>query len=501
MVKVIHSKRALTPKSQNISEWYNDVVLHAELADYAPVKGCMVIRPHGYAIWEGIQRFMDRLIKEHGVENAYFPLFIPESYLAKEKEHVEGFSPQVAVVTYAGGEELKEKLVVRPTSETIMYELFKRWTHSYRDLPVLINQWCNIVRWEKRTYLFLRTSEFLWQEGHCAHATHSENYETVLWAIRMYEQTYQELLCLYGIVGKKSESEKFPGAIQTLTYEMLMPDGKVLQGCTSHDLGQNFAKAIGWEVQNKDGGKLQPYQNSWGFSTRSIGGLILSHGDDRGLVLPPNIAPVQIAIVPIPGSSENVYEYARMIYRVLGFIQKIDLDITTHRPTIKDLNLPSVFRVVLDEKVGETAGFKFNKWELKGVPLRIEVGEKEATENQVTLVTRDTGEKITGSKEKILRSVPDILSSIQNNLFAKHKKFTVDNTHEVTSYDEFKQIMDTSRGFLLAFWCEDPVCEAKIKAETKASTRVLPLDAKEESGKCIYCRKQAKHRWYFAQAY
>ena len=300
-----YEKKELKKKSENISDWYTDVILKAELADYAPVKGCMVVRPYGYAIWESIQKFMDPLYKEHGVKNAYFPLFIPEKFLNREKEHVEGFAPHVAVVTIAGGEELKERLVVRPTSETIMYEMYKQWAHSWRDLPILINQWNNVVRWEKRTYLFLRTSEFLWQEGHCAHATHKESLETVLWALSVYQKTYNELLAMYGITGIKSETEKFAGAAKTYSFESLMPDGKALQACTSHDLGQNFAKAFDWTVLDQKGEKLYPWQNSWGYSTRSIGGLILTHGDDHGLALPPSIAPIQTVIVPIIGNNAD----------------------------------------------------------------------------------------------------------------------------------------------------------------------------------------------------
>lgn len=471
-------KKQLKKKSQDMSSWYTDVILKAELADYAPVKGCMVIRPYGYALWEEIQKYLDKLIKEHGVQNAYFPLFIPESLLKREKEHVEGFSPQMAVVTYAGGEELKEKLMVRPTSETTMYEMYKRWTQSYRDLPILINQWNNVVRWEKRTYLFLRTSEFLWQEGHCAHETHEESMEMVLWALRSYVDTYQNLLGLYGIAGIKSKSEKFAGAAKTFTYEMLMPDGKALQGCTSHDLGQNFAKAFDWTVSGKDGEPLFPWQNSWGLSTRSIGGLIMAHGDDNGLILPPNIAPIQIIIVPIPGS-QKAQEYAKILQ--------------------KDLE---DFRCEIDAKEGETAGFKFNKWELKGVPVRIEIGDREVEKNIITAVFRHNNQKV----EVKRGNFDSLLQDMQNNLLEKHKKFTEQNTHTVESYEEFKKIMTGPRGFLSAFWCENPDCEAKIKEETKATTRCLPIDVNtglplEGKGKCIYCGADSTHRWLFAQSY
>jgi len=473
-------KKFLTKKSENLSQWYNEIILRAELADYAPVKGCMVIRPYGYALWEQIQSFLDRLIKNKGVKNAYFPLFIPEKFLNLEKDHVKGFSPHFALVTIAGGEELKEKLVVRPTSETVMYDMYKKWTHSWRDLPVLINQWNNVVRWEKRTYLFLRTSEFLWQEGHCAHATHEENIEMVLWGLNAYKQTYNELMAMYGIAGIKSETEKFAGADKTFTYEILMPDGKALQACTSHDLGQNFAKAFDWKVQDKSGKPLYPYQNSWGFSTRCIGGLVLSCGDDNGLVLPPKIAPVQIVIVPIvkDEKQEKIYKYCE---------------------NIKDML--SDLRVEIDKKEGETVGFKFNKWELKGVPIRIEIGTKETELKTATLVRRDDGTKETIAEADLKTRIMALLEQIQKAMYMRHKKFTLDNTFRVENYDEFQQIMKNKKGFIKAFWCEDKNCEEKIKSETKASTRCLPLDAKEEKGVCVYCGRDAKHLWYFAQSY
>lgn len=466
----------ITKKSTDFAKWYTEVILKAELADYAPVKGCMVIRPYGYALWEKTQQFLDKLIKEKGVGNAYFPLFIPEKYLNLEKEHVAGFAPHMAVVTMAGGEELKEKLVVRPTSETIMYEMYKQWYHSYRDLPVLINQWNNIVRWEKRTYLFLRTSEFLWQEGHCAFATHEENLAMVLWALQVYQKTYNDLMAIYGIAGVKSETEKFAGADKTYSFEILMPDGKALQSCTSHDLGQNFSKAFDWTVQDEKGEKLYPHQNSWGFSTRSIGGLIMAHGDDAGLVLSPQIAPIQVVIIPIPGSAPEVFNYAKEIYEQLK----------------KDGT-----RAVLDTEEGQSAGFKFNKWELKGVPLRIEIGEKEMKDGVLTAAIRYSHEKKTVKKEEI----GALLEEIQHSMFNAHEKFTQDHTFKVQSYNEFKKIMETTRGFIKAFWCEDKTCEEKIKEGTKATTRCLPLDSKEEKGKCIYCQKPATHRWLFAQAY
>ncbi|MBI2464824.1 proline--tRNA ligase [Candidatus Shapirobacteria bacterium] len=472
------AKTQLADFNTSLSEWFNDVVLKAELADYAPVKGCMVIRPYGYALWESIQQFMDKLIKERGVKNAYFPLFIPMHFLEKEKEHVAGFAPELAVVTIGGGEELTEKLAVRPTSETIMYEMYKKWTSSWRDLPILVNQWCNIVRWEKRTYLFLRTSEFLWQEGHCAHATHEENMDTVMWALNMYEQTYNEHLAIYGIKGKKSNSEKFAGAGDTYTFESLMPNGKSLQSCTSHDLGQNFSKSFDWSVQGKNSEKVYPHQNSWGFSTRSIGGLIMTHGDVNGLVLPPSVAPTQVVIVPIP-AHEKASIKAKEISQ----------------------ELKASFRVEVDEREGESAGFKFNKWELKGVPLRIEIGDRDVDGGTVIICRRDTSEKITVPFDKISSIITKLAKEIQTGLLEKHKKFTLDHTFKVDTYDEFKKVMETSRGFISAHWCENPECEAKIKTETLATTRCLPLDAPEEEGNCVGCGGVSTHRWLFGLSY
>lgn len=472
------AKKFIKLKSEDLSQWYNDLVVKAELADYSPVKGCMVIRPYGYAIWERIQSFMDKFIKEKGVQNAYFPLFIPESFLKKEKEHVEGFAPELAVVTMGGGQELAEKLIVRPTSETIMYEMYKKWTQSWRDLPVMMNQWCNVVRWEQRTYLFLRTTEFLWQEGHCAHSTDAENQEMVLWALNLYKKTYNDLLAIYGVTGVKSESEKFAGAGKTYSIEALMPNGKALQAGTSHDLGQNFAKSFDWSVQDQNGKKLHPYQNSWGMSTRSIGGLIMVHGDDNGLVFPPQIAPIQLIIVPIPGHNKAI-GLSNIIFE----------------------KLKDKYRIKLDNAEGETAGFKFNKWEMKGIPIRLEIGDNEANIDSVVVVRRDTLEKQTIKIVDLEKTINQLLIDIQKNLLEKHKKFTQDNTFSVDSYDEFKKIMATTRGFISVHWCESADCEAKIKEETKATSRCLPDNQKQENGVCIYCGKPSKHRWLFAQSY
>lgn len=472
-------KKELKKRSENLAEWYTDVILKAELADYAPVKGCMVIRPYGYALWEKIQEFMDKEIKEKGVANAYFPLFIPEKYLNLEKEHVEGFSPHLAVVTIAGGEKLKEKLIVRPTSETIMYQMYKQWFHSWRDLPVMINQWNNVVRWEKRTYLFLRTSEFLWQEGHCAHATHEESTDFVLWALGLYEKTYRELLAMHAITGVKSENEKFAGAAKTYAVELLMPDGKALQGGTSHDLGQNFAKAFDWTVQDKNGTNIHPWQNSWGFSTRSLGGLVMVNGDDNGLILPPKVAPLQAVILPI-SEDKSLNDYAQKV---------------------RELLVKAGIRVKIDNDTSQSVGRRFNFWEVKGVPVRLEIGKREMEKQKVTCARRDNFEKITVDLDKITKSINVLFEEMQIKALERHKKFTEDNTHVIDNYVEFKKTMAAKKGFIKAFWCEDKECEVKIKAESKATTRVLPLDAVKEKGKCIYCDKDARHRWYFAQAY
>lgn len=473
-------KKAIPKKSENISKWYNKVILEAKLADYGPSKGTMIFRPYGYRLWELVQSFMDKYIKEKGIENAYFPMFIPESLLQKEKDHLDGFSPELAVVTIGGNKELEEKLIVRPTSETIMYDAYSRWIQSWRDLPVLINMWCNVVRWEMRTYLFLRTTEFLWQEGHTAHATIEEAKEIQKWAMEMYEKIYREYYAIPGYVGKKSKSEKFAGAESSLSYESLMPDGKALQSCTSHNLGQNFSKPFDIKFQDKDGKEKFVWQTSWGFSTRSLGGLILTHGDDNGLIFPPKIAPKQVIIIPVKLEKD-----------ILNYCQKAENTLKKHG-----------IRVKTDVRGEETLGFKINKWELRGVPLRLEIGSKEIETNEITAVRRDTGEKEKIGFDNLVNKIPEILDNIQINLYENAKRFMDENTHDVGSdYEKFKEIMNTSKGFVKAFWCENTECENKIKEETKATTRCLPTNSKEEKGKCVYCDKDAKFKWLFAQAY
>ncbi len=475
--------RSITKKSENISGWYNDVIERAQLAEHGPVKGTIILRPRGYVLWEAIQKNLDTKIKDLGAQNAYFPLFIPYSYLQKEKEHVKGFSPELAVVTHGGGEKLKEPVVVRPTSETIMYDAFSRWIQSFRDLPLVINQWNNVVRWEKRPYYFLRTTEFLWQEGHSAHKDNETAQKMVEDALKMYVDFYQEVLGIYGYAGRKSESEKFAGADSTLTYEMLMPDGKIVQGCTSHNLGQNFAKVFKVQYQDDKGQQQFVSQTSWGLSTRSIGALILAHGDDNGLVLPPAIAPIQVVIIPIVTKSsdkEAINKLAKNAYEIL----------VGHN-----------VRVKLDDS-DQSVGWKFNQYDLEGVPLRIEIGTREAQNQEVSIRLRhDKQNHVSSSIKDLAETVQKLLEQMQEVLLGKSKQFTRENTRQADNYSQFKEIMNTTRGFIEAFWCEGPDCEASLKEETKATTRCLPLGPVESNGECIYCKKPARFRWLFGQSY
>jgi prolyl-tRNA synthetase len=472
--------KQLTPKSENLSEWYNRVVLEAELADYGPAKGTMIFRPYGYAIWELIQQQLDRRIKAKGVDNAYFPSLIPQSLLNKEKQHIKGFSPELAVVTIGGGQKLEEPLVVRPTSETIMYDSYAKWIQSWRDLPLMINQWNNVVRWEKRTYLFMRTSEFLWQEGHTAHATREEAEEMARWGIDTYAEVYQKVLAMPGIIGYKSELERFAGADTTLTYETLMPEGKALQSGTSHELGTNFAESFNIKFQDKDGTSKPVWQTSWGFSTRSIGGLLMMHGDDKGLRLPPNVAPIQ-AVIVAPRLTDEVVA-------ACGELQK----------QLAQVGL----RVRFDDREGESLGFKINKWELKGVPVRIELGPRELENHQATLVRRDTGEKEQVGLDALADRLLELMRQIQEQLFNEAHRFLHENIRPAESFDQFKQTLDEHKGFILAPWCETNDCETAIKDATKATTRCRELESPALEGvTCVHCDRPAKHSWYFAQAY
>ncbi len=474
------SPEKITKQSENFSKWYTDVVRVADLVDYGPVKGTMIIKPYGYAIWENIQAIFDKRIKSKGIANGYFPIFIPEGFLKKEKEHVKGFSPELAVVTYAGGEKLTEKVVVRPTSETIMYDAFSKWISSYRDLPYHVNQWCNVVRWEKKTKPFIRTTEFLWQEGHSVLATEKETDELALGRLEEYRKFFEEILCIPMYVGKKSEKEKFAGALYSTSCEALLKDGKALQSATSHNLGQNFSKPFGIQFEDERGKREFAWQSSWGMSTRTIGGVILTHGDDKGLVLPPDIAPVQIVIVPI-------YKDAADKKQVLEYIEKV-----------KDKT--KGIRVKVDDRDQYSPGWKFNEWEVKGVPLRIEVGPKEAKEKKITLVSR-----IGREKANILLAgfnTDKELEKFKKSLLEMAKKFVSENTFEVSSYEDLKKVIEVKKGFALAPWCEDSKCEQKVKDETTATTRVIPFDQKDIKGKkCIVCGKEAKVWVYFAKAY
>ena len=480
------AKKYLVKKSEKFSDWYTDVILKAELADYSPVKGCMVIRPNGYEIWENIHDALNPLFKELGIRNSYFPIFIPLSLLNKEAEHIEGFAPELAIVTHGGGEELKEKLVVRPTSETIMYAMYSKWVQSYRDLPLLLNQWNNAVRWEKRTYFFLRTTEFLWQEAHTAHSTHEEAWRMVLSGLEAYRNLAENYLAIPVIKGRKSKNETFAGASLTTTIEAMMPDGKALQAGTSHDLGQNFSKADAFNIafQTENGDTGYAWQTSFGLSTRIIGALIMTHGDNDGLVLPPKIAPTQVAIIP----TEDKQKIQELCAKLSSELKKVDI------------------RVTIISGKDHRFGWRLNEVEIQGVPLSLVIGEREVNKGEVTAKIRYSREEKSLTMENISESVVTLLEEIQDGMFAKAVESRSKLITEVTSYDEFKKTMQGKRGYLKAFWCEEKACEVAIKEETKATTRCLPFidnegNVLEEKGTCIRCGKPASHRWLFAQAY
>ncbi len=469
-------------KKENFSEWYPEVVKKAGLADYSSVSGCMVIRPYGYKIWENIQDFLNRKFEKMGVKNAYFPLFIPERLLKKETEHVEGFSPEVAWVTEAGSSKLDERLAIRPTSETIMYESYSKWIRSWRDLPLKINQWVNVVRWEfKHPILFLRTREFLWQEGHTVFATKEEAEEEVRQMLDCYAETYEKLLAVPVVKGRKTENEKFAGAEYTLSIETFLPMGKAIQCATSHHLGQNFSKQFEITFLDKNEEKKYAWQNSWGLSTRAIGIMIIMHGDDKGLILPPGVAPIQVVVVPIYYGDEDREKVVRKA-----------------REISEELN---EFRVHVDERDEYTPGFKFNDWELKGVPLRIEIGPKDLEKNQVMLARRDTGEKISVKTEEVREEVERTLKLIQENLFERAKKTIEEHTKKANNYDELKKHLNGN--WVIAPWCGKSECEEKIKEETGAKIPNIPFDLNKErpKGKCVYCGRDAKYLVYFAKSY
>ncbi|MEQ1871743.1 MAG: proline--tRNA ligase [Vicinamibacterales bacterium] len=472
----------ITPRSHDFSRWYLDVVRRAELADYSPVKGCMVIRPYGYAIWELIQQALDREIKATGHVNAYFPLFIPNSLLTKEAEHVEGFSPQVAYVTHAGGEELEEKLVVRPTSEAIIGTMYAKWIQSWRDLPILLNQWANVVRWEKVTRPFLRTTEFLWQEGHTAHETAEEAETETRMILDLYARLCETLLAMPVVKGRKSESEKFAGALRTYSIEALMGDGRALQAGTSHNLGQNFAKAFDITFQARDKSVQHVWGTSWGVTTRLVGALIMTHGDDSGLVLPPAVAPYQVVIIPI--GRENWRE------TVLPRAKEIQAELAA-----------AGIRVTLDER-DERPGWKFSEWELRGVPLRLEIGLKDIEKSHVMIARRDTREKMAVPMEGVAPRLRALLDEIQSGLLARAIAFRDEHTQSASTYDEFKQLMDGGRpGFVVAPWCGAADCEAQIKTDTQATIRNMPLDGEAPAGGCVRCGSAAVTSAWFAKSY
>jgi prolyl-tRNA synthetase len=478
--------KALTRKSDNFNEWYTDVVRKAELADYSPVRGCMVIRPYGYALWEHIRDALDGMIKETGHENMYFPLLIPESYLAKEAEHVEGFAPEVAWVTRGGGSELEEPLAIRPTSETIICAMYARWIQSWRDLPVLINQWANVMRWEMRTRFFLRTTEFLWQEGHTFHATPEEATEETAKMLGVYQRLAEEWLAIPVIPGRKTEAEKFAGADYTLAIEAMMGDGKALQAGTSHNLGQNFTRAYDIAFQDKDLTRKNPHQTSWGLSTRIIGGVIMAHGDDGGLVLPPRVAPIQLIVVPI-------WRKDAERDAVAGAVEEI----------VRELRGVGV-RVRADWRDDLTPGFKFNEWELKGVPLRMEVGPRDVAGGQAILARRDTQPRVKEAvpRDALAARVPALLDEIQRDMFARAREFREENTLRVGTWDELEATLAARNVFLDVSWCGAAACELLIQERTKATIRCIPFAGQGAPLEpCVVCGQPGQYRVIVAKAY
>ncbi len=466
-------------KAGNFSEWYNQVVLKAELADYGPVRGFMIIRPNAYRIWESIQQYFNKAIEALGVSNAYFPLLIPESFFKREAEHAKGFAPELAWIEREG-KDVDERVAIRPTSETIIYDSYAKWIRSWRDLPLKLNQWCNVLRWEvKQTKLFLRTREFLWQEGHCVYETKEECDKEVKGILGEYQKLCHELLAIPTLAGKKTDAEKFAGALYTLTLEAMMPDGKALQMGTSHNLGQDFAKGFGISFIDKEEKKALPWQSSWGFSTRLIGALVMVHGDDKGLVLPPKVAHNKIAIVPIvfKGDKKKVLEKAKEIAKTL-----------------------KQFNPIFDDRDNYSPGWKFNEWELKGIPLRLEIGPKDLKAKQVVLVRRDTGKKESVKFSALKKRIPALLEEIQKDLFTSAKKFLDSSTVGAKTWSEFEKAVKEGKMVLVPFCCGES-CEEEIKDETTATSRCIPLDQKKFEGKCIKCGSKAKNMVYFAKAY
>ncbi len=489
--------KELNTMEDSYSQWYNDLVIKAELAEYSAVRGCMVIRPYGYAIWENIQAVLNKMFKDTGHSNAYFPLFIPKSFFEKEASHVEGFAKECAVVTHYRlktdesngkiivdpGAKLDEELIIRPTSETIIWNTYKNWIQSYRDLPLLINQWANVVRWEMRTRLFLRTSEFLWQEGHTAHATKEEAIEETMKMVHVYANFAENWMGLPVIIGKKSENERFAGAIDTFCIEALMQDGKALQAGTSHFLGQNFAKAFNVQFTSKEGKLEYVWATSWGVSTRLMGALVMAHSDNNGLVLPPKLAPIQVVIIPI-------YKNATQLNAINEVVEKIKKDLESKGITVK-----------YDNRDTYKPGWKFAEYELKGIPIRLVMGSRDLEQGTIEIVRRDNLEKISVSRENTVSEVSRLLEEIQVNILAKALKFREENTREVSSWDEFTEIIENKGGFISAFWDGTVETELRIKEETKATIRCIPLESENKMGKCVFSGKPTKNKVLFARAY
>ncbi len=473
----------IAKQSEDYSRWYTDVVQKAELADYSPVKGSMVIRPYGYGLWENMREGLDRRFKATGHVNAYFPMLIPESFLHKEAEHVEGFSPELAVVTHGGGKKLEEPLVLRPTSETIIWDMYRKWIQSHRDLPLLINQWANVVRWEMRTRLFLRTTEFLWQEGHTAHATAEEAEEETLRMLDVYADFAETEMAVPVIKGIKTEREKFAGAVRTYCIESLMGDKKALQAGTSHNLGQNFAKAFDVTYQNESGQREHVWATSWGVSTRLVGAIVMAHGDDDGLILPPRLAPIQAVIVPIYKSDEERSATVAEAHRVGKILSEAGI------------------RIHVDDRDNFKPGWKYAEWEMKGVPLRLEIGPKDLEKKSVFSARRDMREKKGFPVDGVALAVNERLSTIQQAMFDRAVQFRADNTRNVDSWDQFKEVLESESGFLYAHWDGSTETEEAIQEETKATIRAIPLDDDFEDGVCVYSGKPSKRRVLFAKAY
>lgn len=471
--------KEITNIEEDFAKWYTNIVLKAELADYTDTKGCIAIKPYGYAIWENIQKYADEKFKKSGVKNTYFPVLIPESLLSKEKDHIEGFAPEVAWVTIGGEEKLDERLCIRPTSETIISTLYSKWLNSWRDLPFVYNQWCNVIRWEKETRPFLRSREFLWQEGHTIHETAEEAKQRTLQMLDIYEEVIEELLAIPALKGRKTEKEKFAGAEATYTIETLMHDGRAIQAGTSHYFGQNFSKPFNIKFQNREGKEEYAYQTSWGISTRLIGAVIMAHGDNCGLKLPPRVAPIQAVIVPVAMQKEGVKEKAEELYQKLS----------------------ENYRMELDVRDNYTPGYKFNDWEMRGVPVRIELGPRDIENNVCVAVRRDTGEKITINLNEIEVKLQEILDNIQQNMYEECKAIREKRTNIAYNMDEFVKYIDENQGYIKTMWCGNVECENKIKELTGAHSRCIPFEQEKLGNTCVCCGKEAKHMVVWGRQY